>query len=85
MMRQIHPQISKLGALIEYLIVSVSGCFVFTRGFRLVAMDAGESEAKSPMHVDASPSKRLTGIAAAIFLLLFVTSEAVAAVIALRR
>ena len=85
MMRQILRQTSKLCALLGDLIVSGAGCFIFTSGFRQVAMEEEESDTKPPMPVGASSPGRLAGLAAAIFLLLFVTSEAVAAVVALQR
>lgn len=85
MMSKILRRLSKLSALIEYLVASGTGSFAFTSGRRLVAMDEEGSDAKPSMPVGGRPSRGLSGIVAAIFLLLFVASEAVAAVAAFRR
>ena len=77
--------VSRLGALIGFAIASGAGCFVFTSGFRSVAMGEERTDAKSPSHIAGRSTSRFAEIGAAIFLLLFVTSEAVAAVVALRR
>jgi hypothetical protein len=85
MMSKILRRLSKLGTLMGYLVASGTGSFAFTNGHRLVAMNEEGSDRKPSMSVGGRPSGGLSGIVAAIFLLLFVVSEAVAAVAALRR
>lgn len=85
MMSHIRRGISRLGTHVGYLIASGTGSFVFTNGFRLVARDDEESDTESPANVNGKSQRRMAGIGAAIFLLIFVTSEALAAVVALRR
>jgi hypothetical protein len=84
MKSHILHRISKLGPILGDLAASATGCFVFTRGFRLVAMDERGSDTGSPMRVVGTSPKLLAGIGAAIFLIAFVTSEALATVVALR-
>jgi hypothetical protein len=54
------------------------------RGFRLVAMDKEESDAGAAPRADGRSPKLLAGIGAALFLLAFVASEALATIGALR-
>lgn len=84
-MSHIRRGISRLGMHIGYLIATCTGSFVFTNGFSLVARDEEGSDTESPANVDGKSQIRMAGIGAAIFLLIFVTSEALAAVVALRR
>ena len=77
--------ISTLGLSVGNLVASATGCFVFTRGFRLVARNEEESHSALPVHDNDGPSKPLAGIGAAFLLLTFISSEAVATVLALRR
>jgi hypothetical protein len=55
------------------------------RGFRLVALEKEDSAAGSSIRVDRTPGKPLAGIGAALFLLAFVTSEALVTIRALCR
>jgi hypothetical protein len=48
-------------------------------------MDEEDSDTESPVHGKGTSPKLLAGIGAAIFLLVFIASEALAAVVALRR
>lgn len=84
-MSHLLRRISAFGMFVGNLALSGVGGFAFTDGFRLVAMSADVSEQESGIRVGGRSTRRVAGIAAAIFLLLFVTSEAVAAVVALRR
>jgi hypothetical protein len=85
MMSHFLRRISKLGMFMGNLVASGAGCLVFTSGFRLVAMCEENSDSDSSTHTGGGSAGRLAGVAAAIFLLLFITSEAVAAVAALQR
>jgi hypothetical protein len=67
------------------LIASATGCLVLTRGFRLLAMNEEESHSAFPIRNNDGPPKSLAGIGAALLLLTFISSEAVATVLALRR
>ena len=78
-------RILKLGLLMGDMVVSAAGCFVFMRGFRVVAMGQERPDARSSMRADGRSTKPLAGIGAALFLLAFVASEAAAAVVSLRR
>jgi hypothetical protein len=51
----------------------------------LVASENEESATESSVHVDCTPTKPLAGIGAALFLLTFVTNEAVVMIRALCR
>ena len=84
-MSRTHCLISKLGTLMRDLVASAAGCFVFTRGFRLIAIDEVGSNTESALRTVGKSRKSLAGIGAALFLLAFVTSEALATVVALRR
>jgi len=84
MMSDLVHRTLKMGLIIGYLIASAAGCFLFTRGFRLIAMDdAGSSTASPSRVIDGSP-KLWAGMDAALFLLAFVTSEALITIMALR-
>ena len=76
--------ILNLGLLMGEMVVSAAGCFVFMRGFRVVAMGQERPEARSSMRADGRSAMPLAGIGAALFLLAFVASEAAAAVVSLR-
>ena len=75
-------RILKLGLLVEDMVVSAAGCFVFMPGFRVVAGGQERPDGKSSMR--AHDTKPLAGIGAALFLLAFVVSEAAATVVSLR-
>ena len=66
------------------LAVSAAGGFIFMRAFRLVATSKQESGAESSLSVDAGSTKPMAGIGAALFLLAFIASEAMATIGALR-
>ena len=84
MMSDLVHRTLKIGLIIGYLIASAAGCFLFTRGFRLIAMDDEGSSTASPSRaIDGSPKLR-AGMDAALFLLAFVTSEALITLMALR-
>jgi hypothetical protein len=77
--------IRKLGMTGCDLCASAAGYFVFTRGFHLVEHGKEGSDAAATTPV-ASPSRSpLAGIGAAVFLLAFISSEAMAIISALRR
>jgi len=75
----------KVGLSFGYLVASVAGCFLFTRGFRLIAMDDAGSSALSPVRVAHRPPKLWAGMDKALFLMAFVASEALITIMALRR
>ena len=77
-------RILKLGSLMGDMVVSAAGCFVFLRGFRVVATGEERPDARSSMRVDGRSTKSLAGIGAALFLLAFVASEAAATVVSFR-
>jgi len=85
MMSHLLRRMLKLGPFMGDLAVSVTGCFVFMRGFRAVAMGPERPDARSSMRADGKSTKPLEGIGAALFLLAFVASEAAATIVALRR
>lgn len=84
MMNRFLRSISRLGPVLGDLVASAAGCFVFTRGFQLVAINEEKSDTAQPVHGNIRSPKLLAGIGAAIFLLFFIASEALAAVVALR-
>ena len=51
-MSHILRRISKLGMLMGYLVASGTGCFAFTRGFRIVAREDEGSDTESSMSID---------------------------------
>ena len=80
MMNRILRRILELGPLLCDLGLSAAGCFVFMRGFRLVAIDEPGSD-KGLSRYDAgydaaSPLKQFAGFDAVLLLLVLVTSEA---------
>jgi hypothetical protein len=89
MMNRFVRRILELGPLLCDLGLSAVGCFVFMRGFRLVAIDELGSDtglSMSDAGYDAgSPREQFAGTAGALFLLVFVTSEALAMIRAFGR
>jgi NADH:ubiquinone oxidoreductase subunit F (NADH-binding) len=85
MMNRFVRHLLKIGVLMRDLCVSAVGCFVFLRGFRLVASKKEESAVESSIRVDGTLGKPLAGTGAALFLLTFVTSEALVMIRALCR
>jgi hypothetical protein len=84
MTTQILQRMSKYGPMLGDMVASAAGCFVFTRGFRLVRMGMDGPDTASSMRAEGKPPRPLAGIGASLFLLAFVTSEAVVAIGALR-
>ena len=84
MISHILGRISKLGPIMGNLVTSAVGCFIFTPGFRLVAMDDEGSDRELPMQADDRSPGVSIGIGAAIFLMIFIASEALATIAALR-
>jgi hypothetical protein len=84
MMNRILRRILELGPLLCDLGLSAVGCFVFMRGFRLVAIDEpgsdtglSRSDAGSDAGCDAgSPLKQFAGFDAVLLLLVLVAKEA---------
>ena len=74
----------KLGSIMSDLFLSTAGCFAFTRGFRLVAIGREGLDAVGSIPISGASRKPLAGIGAALFLLAFVASEALATIGALR-
>jgi hypothetical protein len=70
----------KFGSFMWNLVVSAAGGFVFMRGFRLVALGKEVSDSASSIRATGLFGKPLPGIGAALFLLAFVTSEALATI-----
>lgn len=77
-------RISKFGQIMGNLVASAVGCFAFTPGFRMVARDEEGSKTESPVRVESGSPVLSIGIGAAIFLMVFIASEALATVVALR-
>jgi hypothetical protein len=75
----------KVGLIIRYLVASATGCFVFTRGFQLIAKDGEESDMGLPSRVVGRSPKLWAGMDGALFLMAFITSEALMTIMALRR
>ena len=84
-MSQLLHRTLKVGLTMGYLVASASGCFVFTRGFQLIAKDGEELETGSPSRVIGRSLKQWAGMDAAFFLMAFITSEALMTIMALRR
>jgi hypothetical protein len=84
MMNPLLGRILRLGPPARDVFVSAVGCFVMTRGFRLVVTDEGPKTA-SPHSVDETSRERRAGIGAALFLLAFIASEAQLTLDAFRR
>jgi hypothetical protein len=85
MMNSRTGRILKLGPLMRDLLVSAAGSFAFTRCFRLIAIGQEGSDTRARIRVASASHKPLEGIGAALFLLAFVTSEALAAIRAFGR
>lgn len=85
MMNSFTGRILKLGPLMRDLLVSAAGSFAFTRCFRLIAKGQEGSDTRALIRVVSASHKPLAGIGAALFLLAFVTSEALAAIRAFGR
>jgi hypothetical protein len=84
MMSRFVRRILDLGPLMRDLFVSAAGCFVFTRGFRLAAMEKEGSDTVASIRAAGTSRKPLAGIGAALFLLGFIASEALVTIQALR-
>ena len=84
-MSRLIRRILKLGPILKDMVVSGSGCFVFTRSFRVVATGHERPEASSPLRADSKSTMPLEGVGGALFLLAFVASEAAATIVAFRR
>jgi hypothetical protein len=76
-------RILNLKLLLWDLCVSSVGCFVFTSGFRSFAMEKEGSETGACVRAVGLARETLAGIGAALFLLGFVTTEALATIRAL--
>ena len=85
MMNSFPGCILKLRPLSRDLFVSAAGSFAFTRCLRPIAIGKEGSETGSSICVAGRSRKPLAGIGAALFLLAFVTSEALATMRALSR
>jgi hypothetical protein len=85
MMNSFAGRFLKLGPLARDLFVSAAGSFAFTRCFRLIAIGREESDTGSSIRVAGPSRKPLAGIGAALFLLAFITSEALATIRAFGR
>jgi hypothetical protein len=77
-------RILKLGPTMWDLLGSAVGCFVFLRGFRLVAIGNKGSDAAAQIHIADTSPEPLVGIGAEVFLLTVLTSEALVRIQALR-
>lgn len=77
-------RILKLGSSLWDLVVSAAGCFVFTRGFSLVTIRKQESKTAESIRTVGTSHRPLVAVGAALFLLAFVVSEALAMVGVLR-
>jgi hypothetical protein len=55
------------------------------RSFRIVAIEKNELETAGPVRAAGRPHRPFVGIGAALFLLLFVVSEAAATIVVLQR
>jgi hypothetical protein len=75
--------ILKLGLHLSDLCVSSVGCFVFTRGFRSLAMEREGSVTGATIRAVEAARGPLADIGAALFLVAFVTTEALATIRAL--
>jgi hypothetical protein len=85
MMSSFPGRILKLGPLSRDLFVSAAGSLAFTRRFRPIAIGKEGSDTGSSIYFAGRFRKPLAGIGAALFFLVFVTSEALAAMRALGR
>jgi hypothetical protein len=75
----------KVGLIMGYLVASAAGCFVFARGFQLIAKDGEGADKGLPSRVVGRSPKLWAGMDAALFLMAFITSEALMTIMALRR
>jgi hypothetical protein len=73
-------RIFKFGPLLWNLVVSAAGGFVFMRGFRLVALGKEGSDSAVAIRTTGLFGRPMAGIGAALFLLVFVSSEALATI-----
>jgi hypothetical protein len=85
MMSRFMRRILKLGPIMGDVALSSVGCFAMMRGFRLLAVGEKGSDTTGSARAAGTPRKHLAGIGAALFLLVFVASEAAATIVALRR
>ena len=76
-------RIRKLGLLMRSLLSIAARSFVFARGFRLVAMGEERTNPLASIRVDGALRKPLAGIGAALFLLAYITSDALVMIRAL--
>ena len=76
-------RILNLGPLMWDLCAPSVGCFVFTSGLRSFAMEKEGSDTVASIRAVGPACKTLAGIGAALFLLAFVTTEALATIRAL--
>jgi hypothetical protein len=83
MMNRSARRILNLGSLLWDLCVSSAGCFVFTRGFRSFAMEKEGSVMGARIRAVGPVRKTLEGNGAALLLLAFVMTEALATIRAL--
>jgi len=83
-MSDLHNRTLKMGLAIGQMVASVAGCFMFTRGFQLIAMDETGSNTSSPPRVVNRSPRLWAGMDAALFLMAFVASEALITIMALR-
>jgi hypothetical protein len=73
----------RLGAVVGNLFMTASGSFMLLRGFRQVALDEEAPGTESSQRADGKSRRMIAGIDAAVFLLAFVASEALATIGAL--
>lgn len=69
-------RILRFGSFLSIVLASAAGCFVWIRASGLTATEREVSNSGATMS-DGRSSKRLAGVAAALFLMAYVTSEAV--------
>jgi len=74
------PRTLKFGSLLWNLVVSGAGGFVFMRGFHLVTRGKERSDPAAAIRSTGLFGKPMAGIGAALFLLVFITSEAFATI-----
>jgi len=77
-------RILKFGSFLSIVLASAAGCFVWIRASGLTATEREASNSGASMS-DGRSSKRLAGVGAALFLMAFVTSEALAMIRAFYR
>ena len=74
----------EFGPIMGQLAASAAGCFVFNRGFQMIAKDGEESEMRSSLRVVEKSPRLWAGTDAAFFLVAFIASEALMTIMALR-